>query len=439
MEQLMNSSRDYRALLRAYKSSVGFVDHQIKSFDEFIETRVQRIIDEIGEIQLETPELAEFKIKLGKVRIPNPVVKEADGATRPISPMEARVRDLTYSSPIFVEMVPVINGVEQESQEVKLGDLPIMLKSKLCLLNGLNREELVDAGEDPDDPGGYFIVNGTEKDKEMVEAIAATDAEKQEIYFNLYEFDVKTAEDAKEYIGKKLRIPQKEYRDKRINDIMDKYLLPHLGQKKADRMKKAKYMSQVVRKILKLGLEGIEEQDIDHYENKRLRMVADFMEILFRSILLGKYGLVSRIVYSYQKLIKRGKMPSIKSIVESDYLTKRIISHMATGQWIGGRTGVCQRLERTNHVRTIAHMRNVISPLSASQEHFEARALHATHWGRLCAEETPEGVNIGLRKYLAIFATITETSKDIETVREMIKKEAGEEGTIIFLNGEISG
>ena len=133
---------------------------------------------------------------------------------------------------------------------------------------------------------------GMEKDKDMVEAIASTDAEKQEIYFNLYEFDVKTAEDAKEYIGKKLRIPQKEYRDKRINDIMDKYLLPHLGQKKADRMKKAKYMSQVVRKILKLGLEGIEEQDIDHYENKRLRMVADFMEILFRSILLGKYGLV---------------------------------------------------------------------------------------------------------------------------------------------------
>ncbi|HLC67256.1 MAG TPA: DNA-directed RNA polymerase subunit B [archaeon] len=503
-----NNSRDYRALLRAYKGSVGFVDHQIKSFDEFIETRVQRIIDEIGEIQLETPELAEFKIKLGKVRIPNPVVKEADGATRPISPMEARVRDLTYSSPIFVEMVPVINGVEQESQEVKLGDLPIMLKSKLCLLNGLNREELVDAGEDPDDPGGYFIVNGTErvivmveevlsnrpiiekknemetarinseasgfvqrhslerkggiitisfanlkklpvvvllralgmeKDKDMVEAIASTDAEKQEIYFNLYEFDVKTAEDAKEYIGKKLRIPQKEYRDKRINDIMDKYLLPHLGQKKADRMKKAKYMSQVVRKILKLGLEGIEEQDIDHYENKRLRMVADFMEILFRSILLGKYGLVSRIVYSYQKLIKRGKMPSIKSIVESDYLTKRIISHMATGQWIGGRTGVCQRLERTNHVRTIAHLRNVISPLSATQEHFEARALHATHWGRLCAEETPEGINIGLRKYLALLAVISENSKDIDKLRELLRKETKEEGTIIFLNGEIVG
>ncbi|MBI4174177.1 MAG: DNA-directed RNA polymerase subunit B [Candidatus Aenigmarchaeota archaeon] len=503
-----NNTRDYKILLKSFKKDVGFVDHQITSFDEFIDFRVQKIIDEIGEIELETPELAEFRIKLGKVRIPKPVVKEADGATRPITPMESRVRDLTYSSPIFVEMIPVINGVEQEAQEVKLGDLPIMLKSKLCVLNGMSREELIENGEDPDDPGGYFIINGTERvivmveevlsnrpiieikgeaetarinsessgfvqrhtierkggiiaisfanlkklpvvvllrglgmetDKEIVEAIAGTDAEKQEIYFNLYEFEVNSIEDAKEFIGKKLRIPQKEYRDKRITDIMDKYLLPHLGQKKADRMKKALYLSQVVKKVLKVGLHEAKEQDIDHYENKRLRMVSDFLEILFRSILLGKYGLVSRIIYSYQKLVKRGKMPSIKSIVESDYLTKRIISHMATGQWIGGRTGVCQRLERTNHVRTIAHLRNVISPLSASQEHFEARALHATHWGRLCAEETPEGVNIGLRKYLALFAVISETSKDIEAIREFTKKETGEEGTIVFINGEIAG
>jgi len=162
---------EYKALLRSFKKSIGFVDHQITSFDEFIDTRIQKIIDEIGEIELETPELAEFRIKLGKVRIPKPIVKEADGATRPITPMESRIRDLTYSSPIFVEMVPVINGVEQEPQEVKLGDLPIMLKSKLCILDGMTREELVESGEDPDDPGGYFIINGTERVIVMVEEV----------------------------------------------------------------------------------------------------------------------------------------------------------------------------------------------------------------------------------------------------------------------------
>lgn len=497
-----------RILLRSFKKDVGFVDHQIKSFNEFIDRRIQNIVDEIGEVELETPELAEFKIRLGKVRIPKPSIKEADGATRRITPMEAMIRDLTYSAPIFVEMIPIINGVEQEQKEVKIGDLPIMVKSNLCVLNRLSDDELIELGEDPTDPGGYFIINGTEKvivmveevlsnrpiieikgdaetarinsessgfvqrhlverknelitisfasmkklpivillralgmetDKEIIEAISTKKQEMQEIYFNLYEYDIKTVEEAEEYIGKKIRIPQKEYRDKRINDMLDKYLLPHLGQDKKNRMEKALYLAKVVRKILRLGLEKIKEQDIDHYGNKRLRSVADFLEILFRSILLGKYGLVSRIVYSYQKLVKRGKMPSIKSIVESDYLTKRIISHMATGQWVGGRTGVSQRLERTNFVRTIAHLRNIISPLSAAQEHFEARALHATHWGRLCCEETPEGVNIGLRKYLALFAVISDTAteKDRNIIGELVKKESG--SNTIFLDGRVIG
>jgi len=503
----------YETLLESFKDSVGFVEHQIKSFNEFIDFRLQKIIDEIGEIALETPELAEFKIRLGRARIPKPSVKEADGAVREITPTEARIRDLTYSSPLFVEMIPVINGVEQEPQEVKLGELPIMVKSKLCVLDGLTPEQLVEAGEDPDDPGGYFIVNGTERvivmveevlsnrpvvetkgeihtarinseasgfvqrhlierksgivtisfanlkklpvvvllralgmetDKEIIESISTREQEMEEIYFNLYEFDVKTAEEAKNFLGDRLKIPQKEYRDKRVNDILDKYLLPHLGQDKKNRKEKALYLAKVVRKLVRLGLQRIEEQDIDHYANKRLRLVSDFLEILFRSILLGKYGLVSRIVYSYQKLIKRGKMPAIKSIVESDYLSKRIISHMATGQWVGGRTGVCQRLERTNHVRTIAHLRNVISPLSASQEHFEARALHATHWGRLCAEETPEGVNIGLRKYLAVLAIISGTAseKDRELISDIVKKESIEETqdtAVIFLDGKVVG
>ncbi len=503
-----NDSTIYRILLRSFKDSVGFVDHQIKSFNEFIDFRLQRIIDEIGEITLETPELAEFKIKLGKVRVPKASIKEADGAIRDITPKEARIRDLTYSSPLYVEMIPVINGVEQEPQEIKLGELPVMLHSKLCSLDGMTPEQLADEGEDPNDPGGYFIINGTERvivmveevlsnrpiieikgetetarinsessgfvqrhilerkngvitmsfatmkklpvvvllralgletDKDLIEAISTDKEDMQEIYFNLYEFDVKTTEEAKDYMSKRLKIPQKEYSDKRVNDILDKYLLPHLGQDKKARKDKAIYMAKVVRKLLRLGLRNIKEQDIDHYANKRLRLVSDFMEILFRSILLGKYGLVSRIVYSYQKLVKRGKLPAIKSIIESDYLTKRIISHMATGQWVGGRTGVCQRLERTNYVRAVAHLRNVISPLSSSQEHFEARALHGTHWGRLCAEETPEGVNIGLRKYLAAMAVISDTSreKDRQLIVEMVKKETGE--NIIFLDGIIIG
>ncbi len=500
------NAHTYKTLLRTFKESIGFYGHHVKSFNEFVEKRVQKIFDDIGEIQLETPDLAEFKIRLGKVRIPKPSIKEADGAVRVVTPNECRIRNLTYAAPLYIEMIPIINGVEQDPQEVKIGDIPIMVKSGACTIADFTRDQLIEAGEDPEDPGGYFIINGTERvivmmeevlsnrpviekkreietarinseaagfvqrhlverkggivtisfanmkkmpvvvllralgmetDKEIIESISTEPKEMQEIYFNLYETDVKTIEDAKDYMGKKIKIPQKEYRDKRVNDLLDKYLLPHLGQNRKNRLEKSVYLSKVVRKVLRLGLNNIEEQDIDHYGNKRLRMVADFFEILFRSVLLGKYGLVSRIIYSYQKLVKRGKMPSIQSIVESEYLTKRIISHMATGQWVGGRTGVCQRLERTNFVRTIAHLRNVISPLSSSQEHFEARALHPTHWGRLCAEETPEGVNIGLRKYLAVFAVITDTAsaKDRSLIDAALKKESG--SSTVFMDGLI--
>jgi DNA-directed RNA polymerase subunit B len=492
-------------LIKSFIDSVGLVEHQLESFNEFLEFRLQRIIDEIGEIALEVPDIAEFKIRLGKVRVPKPSIKEADGAVRFISPHEARVRDLTYASPIFIEMIPVINGVEQEPQEVRLGDLPIMVRSRSCTLDGLNREELIASGEDPDDPGGYFVVNGTERvivlveevlpnrpiveikddvvtarinsevasfvqkhllerkdniinisfanlkklpvvvllralgmgtDEEIINAVSKKKREMEEIFFNIVEFEVKTREEAFEYIGKKLKIPQKEYRDQRVNDILDKYLLPHLGQAPERRAEKAQYLAKVMRKMLRTALEGLQEQDIDHYAFKRIRSVGDFLEVLFRSLLLGKYGLVSRIVYSYQKLVRRGKMPAIKSIVESDYLTKRIVSHMATGQWVGGRSGICQRLERTNMIRTLGHLRNILSPLSSTQEHFKARALHPTQWGRLCCEETPEGVNIGLRKYLALLAVMSETSpeKDRELILSLASKEQPGE-CAIFMDG----
>lgn len=83
---------------------------------------------------------------------------------------------------------------------------------------------------------------------------------------------------------------------------------------------------------------------------------------------------------------------------------------MATGNWVGGRKGVSQRIQRLNFLNTLSHLQRVVSPLSSSQENFEARELHATHLGRLCPSETPEGTNIGLRKNFSMLATV---SKDV--------------------------
>ena len=159
-------------MLREFKDEVGFIKFQINSFNDFVENRLQRIIDEIGKVEPEVPEIGELQIKMGKVTIGEPVVREADGTVRKIMPMEARLRDLTYSAPIYVEMTPVVNKVEQEGVGVHIGDLPIMVKSKYCSLHGMTGEELEGEFEDPHDPGGYFIINGTERALILIEEIA---------------------------------------------------------------------------------------------------------------------------------------------------------------------------------------------------------------------------------------------------------------------------
>ena len=130
--------------------------------------------------------------------------------------------------------------------------------------------------------------------------------------------------------------------------------------------------------------------------------------------------------YTFQKSAKRGRLPSLQSTIVADKLTSQIMGAMATGNWVGGRTGICQRLERNNRIKTLAHLRNIVSPLSSDRQHFEARDLHPTQWGRVCPIKTPEGMNIGLRTHFAMSADVSTgmTSKEKNSLRAKLE-EAG--------------
>ncbi len=139
------------------------------SYNKFVDSGLQEVIDETGEINIEVPD-APYKIKLGQAwiidpqtKISGPYVTEVDGTKHEIYPLEARFRNLTYAAPLALEMTPIIDGREQETELVLIGNMPVMLKSKLCVLSQLLPEELIAHGEDPSDPGGYFIVNGSER------------------------------------------------------------------------------------------------------------------------------------------------------------------------------------------------------------------------------------------------------------------------------------
>ena len=97
----------------------------------------------------------------------------------------------------------------------------------------------------------------------------------------------------------------------------------------------------------------------------------------------------------------------MKIIIREQLLSQKINSALAMGTWSDGRKGISQYLKRGNYFDMLSHLTRVVSPLSTSQENFSARELHATHFGRLCPVETPEGHSIGLRKNLSLMATVT--------------------------------
>ena len=163
------TDEDLFVLWQAFFREKGLVKQHLDSYNDFIDHGLQQIIDEIGEIEIEVPDYP-YKIKLGQIwvidpqsRITGPYTTEVDGTKHEIYPMEARLRNLTYAAPLALEMTPVIDGREQDTELVPIGDLPVMLKSKLCVLSQMTPEELIAHGEDPNDPGGYFIINGSER------------------------------------------------------------------------------------------------------------------------------------------------------------------------------------------------------------------------------------------------------------------------------------
>src|SRR5579885_3525080 len=140
----------------------GVARQHLNSYNEFMERGLQSIIDEVGEIEVETAEYP-YKIKLGKIKLQQPRIMELDGSITHVAPMEARLRNLTYASPVMLECSVVEDGKILESRFIHIGDMPVMVKSNTCILHNLPESKLIEFGEDPKDPGGYFVINGSER------------------------------------------------------------------------------------------------------------------------------------------------------------------------------------------------------------------------------------------------------------------------------------
>ncbi len=516
-------------VMNSYFKERGLTQQQLQSYNKFVTETLQKLIDEIKEVEL----LEGYKLVFGKLRYGKPMVKEPDGINEGITPMECRIRDLTYSVPIYLQMKLIKPNYEEVEEEVEIGQMPIMLRSVLDPISKLPPEEIIEKGEDPRDPGGYFIIDGSEKvivtqedlalnqvlvdkggpqttvthtakvlsstlgyrvqviverlkdgniyvvfpsipgripfvvmmralgiesDKDIAAMVSFDPEIQQELLPSLEQAaSFATVEDALDMIGSRIALGlPREKRIERARQILDNNFLPHLGNKPEDRIKKAIFIAHMARKLLEVYLEKREPDDKDHYANRRMKLAGDMLASLFRSYLRQ---MIKDIGYQLERLASKDpRSVHLRMIIRPNYLTEKVRQALATGNWVGGRTGVSQLLDRTNWLSTLSHLRRLVSPLSRTQPHYEARELHMTQWGRICPFETPEGPNIGLVKNLALSAYISvgvpedEVEKvlkelgmiPIEEVVEKIRNdepipEEATSGARVFLNGRPVG
>lgn len=206
------TSEDCWSVISSFFEEKGLVSQQLDSFDQFLTTTIQELVDEQGQVTVDqtlTPDddeidpvvVRRYELKFGSCMVGRPTITESDGTTSVMLPQEARLRNLTYSSPVYLEFTKHITEArevalkeddeededddrdadlkargtylqwqerplkkdEAKMENIFIGKMPIMLKSKYCLLRDLSEQMLYNWNECPFDSGGYFIINGSEK------------------------------------------------------------------------------------------------------------------------------------------------------------------------------------------------------------------------------------------------------------------------------------
>ena len=203
-----------------FKQSEGrqIIAHQIESFNDFLETQVPLIIKQSNPIivrgspetplagprsalasatglstsaanalltvdKLKDPLAAvgtasheyEVKMEFQNISIRKPTIFENNGSVQPMMPNDARLRNLTYSAPLYVDVKVTTTYFDNTAKtgqnviktrvfpNVHLGKIPVMVGSNYCLLKDQRYIHPSKVGECAEDPGGYFIVQGGER------------------------------------------------------------------------------------------------------------------------------------------------------------------------------------------------------------------------------------------------------------------------------------
>ena len=407
-------------IVKKYLEKHSLVESNIISFNNFIEKRMQEIVDEISE----TISKEDFEVILGKIKVGKPKIIESDGSSSLVMPYEARLRNLTYSAPITLEITIKKDG-QIDSENVEIGRIPIMVGSKACNTYGMSKEELVKNYNDPLDTGGYFIINGNERVMVMSEDLAENQPfiendSKGNLHLRIfsskgtYRIPTTISEDKEGVLGVSFS---------RFREIPAVVMLKALGMVKESEI--ARYIGMETDSVIvnlyeyvgisnpedammsiaeKVALQGTKKEILDRVkgridsylfphigqkkedrmkkaitlcklikqfliarENSELRTDKDHYANkrvrlsgdLLASLFRVNLGVLIRdIQYSLQKSTKRKKIFSIRTIAKSTLFSHRVESAIATGSWTGERSGVTQNMDKTNNLSIAAYLQH---------------------------------------------------------------------------------
>jgi DNA-directed RNA polymerase subunit beta len=253
---------------------------------------------------------------------------------------------------------------------------------------------------------GSFI-----RDTLIVDKCNSMEEAQIEIYRRMRPGDPPTVEAAKELFAN-MFFNADRYDLSNVGRLKINYKFPHLkipSEKTVltheDIMETMKYLCD-----LNNGVGVID--DIDHLGNRRVRAVGELLENQYR------IGLVRM-----ERAIKeRMALQEIETLMPHDLINQKPVS--AVVKEFFGSSQLSQFMDQTNVLSEVTHKRRLsaLGPGGLTRERagFEVRDVHATHYGRICPIETPEGPNIGLISSLSSYARVNQYGF-IETPYRVVK------------------
>ena len=475
---------------------VSLTRQALYSFDDFVSRIVPATINNHRPIEVKASldcfdgDVEPHVIKISSPRFGMASFIEKNGDIRRCTPMEARLRDLMYSAPMYVNVEHVFPGGSEKHTDVFFARMPVMVRSSLCSIRASGDDYR--EGECPHDPGGYFIVNGREKTLVVQERISPNIifcfSAKDCVYHAEYDAVAHRVSTMRIIVRKfgsspfRVTLPGMETEIpililwRALGGVGDAWQL-HVDAKDASQSVEdasvaltqasaLEWLDQYCddpalllgrrvypnmapeMKCLQLCLQwslylnclhGRQPfHDRDHVSAKRLDTAGAMMGTMFVHLFYQMLNIVKK---SAVALLNKNKKLRPHRLIQPQHITDGIKYALATGNWkikssaFAGRVGVSQLLNRNTYISCISQLRRVDTGIDSQQKIIAPRLLYGNQWGYMCPSETPEGGPCGLVKQLALSTYIT-TQCTTEMLMRLVSEHHLQGGcSLVFHNG----